>query len=76
MNKDIQEEQEKKYMDIFGEFHHQICEGLKCRCHKDVLKFITKEIKEALAIKDKQIVEAYKKGYSDGGIEQLINQQL
>ncbi len=48
-NKEILEE----YDQIFGKEHHTICEGLKCRCHKEVKAFIT----ELLEVKDQQMKE-------------------
>ena len=31
---------EEEYRDIFGEKHHEICEGKSCECHNEVVRYI------------------------------------
>jgi hypothetical protein len=38
------EKVEEKYNSIFGEKHHEICEGVNCQCHKEVKDFIFNEV--------------------------------
>ena len=67
MPKDILDEWEEEFFLTFGNFKTYA----KFRDQDDVKDFI----RNLLALKDKQIKEAYKKGYADGGIE-TINKQL
>jgi L-2-hydroxyglutarate oxidase LhgO len=35
----------KEFEEIFGEKHHEICEGKSCVCHKETKAFINKAYK-------------------------------
>ena len=37
----------EEYYNIFGEKHHDICEGKNCECHKEVFNWIQQQIAEA-----------------------------
>lgn len=49
----------KRFMGIFGEHHHEICDGLNCICKETTLSFIQSELTRARG-------EGYEEGYSDG----------
>jgi len=37
-----------EYDEIFGEKHHEICEGKKCECHKEVKALILKAYQQGV----------------------------